>query len=129
MPPIPCGNQACIRWSCIDRLSRQGKSESAFRYSSWLILNPCQGQSMFNRIVEPQYREIRRHVLAQISLGKLTEDSELSKVLDSLECVELTMEAEESGVEPAIEIKSVRDFLWLCRAMDFRRRRIGRPEA
>jgi len=84
---------------------------------------------MFKRMVEPQYREIRRHVLAQMSSGKLTEDSELSKVLDSLEWVELTMEAEESGVEPAVEIKTVRDFLWLCRAMDFQRQRRGRPDA
>jgi len=78
---------------------------------------------MFNRTVKPQYREMREHVLAQISAGKLTEDSELSKVLDSLELVELTMEIEESGVEPAVETKSVRDFLWLCSAMDFHRQR------
>ena len=85
----------------------------------------CQSPNMFNRVVEPQYREIRRHILAQISAGQLTEDSELSKVLDSLELVELTMEVEESGIIPAIEIKTVRDFLWLCRAMDFQRQRKG----
>jgi hypothetical protein len=78
---------------------------------------------MFNRTVKPQYREIRKNVLAQISAGRLTEDSALSGVLDSLEPVELTMEVEESGVEPAVEIKTVRDFLWLCRAMDFQRQR------
>jgi len=54
---------------------------------------------------------MRKNVLAQISAGRLTEDSELSKILDSLELVELTMEVEESGVEPAVEIKTVRDFL------------------
>jgi hypothetical protein len=79
--------------------------------------------NMFNRTVEPQYREMRKNVLTQISAGRLTEDSELSKVLDSLELVELTMEVEESGVEPAVEIKTVRDFLWLCRAMDLQRHR------
>lgn len=78
---------------------------------------------MFNRAVEPQYQEMRKNVLAQISAGRLTEDSALSKVLDSLELVELTMEVEESGVEPAVEVKTVRDFLWLCRAMDFQRQR------
>jgi hypothetical protein len=36
---------------------------------------------MFDRTVEPQYREMRENVLAQISAGRLTEDSELSKVL------------------------------------------------
>jgi hypothetical protein len=75
---------------------------------------------MFNRTVEPHYREMRKNVLAQISAGRLTEDSELSKILDSLE---LAMEVEESGVEPAVEIKTVRDFLWLCRAMDFQQSR------
>jgi hypothetical protein len=33
------------------------------------------------------------------------------------------MEAEECGVEPTVEIKNVKDFLWLCRAMDFHRHR------
>lgn len=78
---------------------------------------------MFNCTVEPQYREMRKNILEEISAGRLTEDSELSKVLDSLELVELTMEVEESGAEPAIEIKTVRDFLWLCGAMDFQRQR------
>jgi acyl carrier protein len=84
---------------------------------------------MFNRTVEPEYREMRKNVLAQISAERLTEDSQLSKVLDSLELVELTMEAEESGVEPAVEIKTVRDFLWLCRAIDFQRQRKKRPKS
>ena len=84
---------------------------------------------MFNRTVEPRYREIRRTLLAQISAGRLSEDTELSKVLDSLDLVEVTMEAEESGVDPAVEIKTVRDFLWLCKAIDFQRQRRGRPEA
>ena len=81
---------------------------------------------MFNRITEPQYCEMRRNVLAQLESGRLNEDSNLSKVLDSLELVELTMEVEESGVEPAVEIKTLRDFLWLCRAMDFQRQRRSR---
>lgn len=78
---------------------------------------------MFNRAVEPNYHAIRKDVLARISAGRLSEDSELSKVLDSLELVELTMEVEESGVKPAVEIKTVRDFLWLCKAIDFQRQR------
>ena len=81
---------------------------------------------MFNRVVEPEYCEMRRNILAKLAAGRLTEDSVLSKVLDSLELVELTMEVEESGVEPAVEIKTVRDFLWLCREMDFQRQRRSR---
>ena len=84
---------------------------------------------MFSRVTEPLYCEMRRNVFAQIAKGRLTEDSDLSNVLESLELVELTMEAEEAGVEPAIEIKTVRDFLWLCKAMDFQRQRRQRPEA
>jgi len=80
-------------------------------------------RDLFGRLVEPQYCDMRRLVLARIASGQLTEDSDLSKVLDSLELVELTMEAEESGVEPAVQIKTVRDFLWLCKAMDFQRQR------
>jgi hypothetical protein len=84
---------------------------------------------MFSRVTEPLYCELRRNVFAQIAKGRLTEDSDLSNVLESLELVELTMEAEKAGVEPAIEIKTVRDFLWLCKAMDFQRQRRQRPEA
>lgn len=78
---------------------------------------------MFNHTVEPHYRGMRRNVLAQIASGRLTEDFDLSKVLDSLELVQLTVEVEESGVEPAVEIRTVRDFLWLCKAMNFSRQR------
>ena len=63
-------------------------------------------RDLFGRLVEPQYCDMRRLVLARIASGQLTEDSDLSKVLDSLELVELTMEAEESGVEPAVQIKT-----------------------
>ena len=66
---------------------------------------------------------MRQSILAQVVSGRLTEDSDFSTVLDSLEMVELTTEVEESGVEPATEIKTVRDFLWLCKAMDLRRQR------
>ena len=84
---------------------------------------------MFSRVTEPEYCEMRKNILAQIEKGRLSEDSDLSKVLDFLELAELTIEGEESGVEPAIEIRTVRDFLWLCRAIDFQRQRRGRPEA
>jgi len=84
---------------------------------------------MFRRSTEPWYREMRSSVLAQMAKGQLTEESDLSKVLDSLDLVMLTMDVEESGVEPTIEIRIVRDFLWLCRAMDFQRQRRERPKA
>ena len=76
-----------------------------------------------SHLVEPEYCDLRRRVVDRIASGRLTEDSDLSKVLDSSELVELVMEVEESGVEPAVEIKTVQDFLWLCKAMDFQRQR------
>ena len=75
------------------------------------------------RLVEPEYCDMRRRVLVRIASGQLTEDSDLPNFLDSLELVELTMEVEESGVEPTVEITTARDFLWLCKAMDFQRQR------
>lgn len=80
-------------------------------------------RDILGRRVEPQYCGMRKYVQEKIASGKLSEESDLSKVLDSLELVELNMEAEESGVEPAVEIRTVRDFLWLCKAIDFQRQR------
>jgi hypothetical protein len=73
--------------------------------------------------VEYECCRTRNRVLDRIASGPLTEDSALSEVLDSLELVELSIEVEESGVEPTVEIKTVRDFLWLCKAMEFQRQR------
>jgi hypothetical protein len=77
---------------------------------------------MFDRTVEPQYREMRK------TFSRRFQREGLPKVRNcqrswALELVELTIEVEESGVEPAVDIKTVRDFLWLCRAMDFQRQR------
>jgi len=81
-------------------------------------------KDIFGRPIERLYCGMRKYVQRRIASGKLDEEFDLSKVLDSLELVELTMEAQESGVEPAVEIKTVRDFLWLCRAIDFQRQRM-----
>jgi hypothetical protein len=75
------------------------------------------------RIKEPFYVGLRHTVLARIESGKLTEDMELSSVLDSLEEVQLTMEIEELGIEPNVPIKSVGDLLWLFKAIDIQRAR------
>jgi acyl carrier protein len=72
-------------------------------------------------IKEPFYTGLRRTVLARIKSGKLTEDAELSSVLDSLDTVELTMEIEALGIEPTVPLKSVGDLLWLFKAIDLKR--------
>jgi acyl carrier protein len=66
------------------------------------------------------HKDLRDTILAQIGAGKLTEDMELSSVLDSLETVQLTMEIEELG-GPTVPIKSVGDLLWLFKAIDLKR--------
>jgi hypothetical protein len=74
-----------------------------------------------------RYEEVRRSILAQIEKGRLSEDSNLA--MESLERVELDMEIEELGVEPAVQIRTVKDFLWLCKAIDLQRelRRSAKP--
>ena len=58
---------------------------------------------------EPFYVSLRDAVLARIKSGELTEDTDLSEALDSLDRVELEMEIEELGVGPTVSIKSVGD--------------------
>jgi hypothetical protein len=70
---------------------------------------------------EPFYIGLRETVVAQIKSGKLTEDTDLSEALDSLDRVQLEMETEELGVETTVSIKSVGDLLWLFRAIDLKR--------
>ena len=68
------------------------------------------------------YVDLRESVLARIESGELTEEMELSSVLDSLDTVQLTMEIEELGIEPTVPIKTVGDLLWLLNAIEFRRK-------
>jgi hypothetical protein len=71
--------------------------------------------------MEPFYIGLRDTLLARIRSGKLTEDTELSSALNSLDTVQLTMESEELGIQPTVPIKSVGDLLWLLKAIDFKR--------
>ena len=74
-----------------------------------------------SRIKQPHYVELRDAVVARIKSGKLTEDTPVSAVLDSLDTVELTMELEELGIETTVPINSVGDLLWMFKALDLRR--------
>jgi acyl carrier protein len=76
-----------------------------------------------SRIEEPFYVGLRESVLAQIKSGELTEEMELSSILDSLDTVQLTMEIEELGVEPTVPLRSIGDLLWLFKAIDLKRER------
>jgi acyl carrier protein len=77
---------------------------------------------MQSHIKEFFYVDLRETVLARIESGELTEEMELSSVLDSLDTVQLTMEIEELGIEPTVPIKSVGDLLWLLNAIELRRK-------
>src|SRR5580693_7923416 len=77
---------------------------------------------MQSHIKEFFYVDLRETVLARIESGELTEETELSSVLDSLDTVQLTMEIEELGIEPTVPIKTVGDLLWLLNAIELRRK-------
>ena len=68
------------------------------------------------------HMDLRESVLARIQSGELTEEMELSSVLDSLDTVQLTMEIEEFGIEPTVPLKTVGDLLWLLNAIELRRK-------
>src|SRR5580704_17168994 len=79
---------------------------------------PRETQSRMNG---PFYIGLRGTVLARINSVKLTEDTDLSEALDSLDRVQLEMELQEFGIETTVPIKSVGDLLWLFKAVDLRR--------
>jgi hypothetical protein len=72
---------------------------------------------------EFHYLGLRDAVVARIESGKLTEEMPVSAVLDSLDYVELTMELEELGTQNNVPIKSVKDLLWLFKAIDLKTRK------
>jgi hypothetical protein len=79
---------------------------------------PRETQSRMNG---PFYIGLRGTVLARINSVKLTEDTDLSEALGSLDRVQLEMELQELGIETTDPIKSVGDLLWLFKAVDLRR--------
>jgi hypothetical protein len=83
-----------------------------------------QGESVLreiqSRIKKPYWKDLCDTVLARIKSGKLTEDMELTSVLDSLDTVQLMTEIEKLGVEATVPIRSVGDLLWLFKAIDLK---------
>jgi len=80
------------------------------------------------RLTEPfYYLDLRDSLHARIESGELTENMELSSVLDSLDIVQLTLEIEEMGLEPNVRINTVGDLLWLLKAIEFQLQRKKRP--
>ena len=75
--------------------------------------------------MEPFYLGLRDTLLVRIKSGKVTEDTELSSALESLDIVQLTMDVRRScaalGIEPTVPINSVGDLLRLLKAIDSKR--------
>lgn len=84
-------------------------------------------RNLRERLTEPYYLGLRDSLRARIESGELTENMELSSVLDSLDRVQLTLEIEEMGFESSVPIKTVGDLLWLLKAIEFQLQRKERP--
>ena len=88
-------------------------------------------RNLLERLTKPWYLELREKIEARIEAGELTEDMEMSLAwdilrVDSLDFVELEMELEELsevGFEPTVKIETVREFLWLLKAIEIWRER------
>lgn len=73
-------------------------------------------------LTEPDHIALRRKIQKRLDSGKLTEDSPASKVIDSLDSIELDMEAEELGLTPEPG-HTVKDLLRLLKTVEFQRER------
>jgi acyl carrier protein len=69
------------------------------------------------------YEGLRDRILPKVESGELSLDTPLSSIADSLDLVELTLELEEMKVEVDVPIKTVGDFLWLVKNIEFRKSR------
>lgn len=72
------------------------------------------------RLAEPGYAGLDRRLRKQLSSGKITDGTELSSVLDSLDWVDLEMQMEEMGLNPTVPVTTVRELVWLVKAIKFR---------
>jgi acyl carrier protein len=74
------------------------------------------------------YEGLRDRILPKVEQGELSLDTPLSKYADSLDLVELQMELEELGIDIDVPIKTVGDFLWLVKKIEYRKSRMRSPK-
>jgi len=74
------------------------------------------------------YESLRDRILPRIERSELSLDTPLSSIADSLDMVELDLELGEMGFEISVPIKSVGDFLWLVKKIEYRKFRTGSSE-
>ena len=71
------------------------------------------------------YEGLRDRILPKVERGGLSLDTPLSSIADSLDLIELDLELGEMGFEISVPIKSVGDFLWLVKKIEYRKFRTG----
>ncbi len=71
------------------------------------------------------YEGLRDRILPKVERGELSLDTPLSSIADSLDLIELDLELGEMGLEISVPIKSVGDFLWLVKKIEYRKFRMG----
>ena len=69
---------------------------------------------------QPSYSSLRQRLETQIENGKISAGDQAASVVDSLDLVDLDIEAEELGFEPTVQIQTIQDLLWFIRAVEFR---------
>jgi acyl carrier protein len=82
--------------------------------------------SFRERMSQPLFYEgLRDRILPRVDRGELPLDTPLSSIADSLDLVELMLGLEEMKIEVDVPIKTVGDFLWLVKKIEFRKARTG----
>ncbi len=71
------------------------------------------------------YEGLRDRILPKVERGELSLDTPLSSIADSLDLVELMLELEEMNIEIDVPIKTVGDYLWLVKKIEYRKFRTG----
>ena len=74
------------------------------------------------------YEGLRDRILPRVERGELQMETPLSSITDSLDLVELALELEELNIEIDVPIKTVGDYLWLVKKIEFRKSRTGSPD-
>jgi hypothetical protein len=83
-------------------------------------------ESFQKRLSRPIFYEgLRDRILEKVGRGELQLDTPLTSIADSLDLIELQMEVEEMGFEISVPIKTVGDFLWLVKKIEYRKFRTG----
>jgi acyl carrier protein len=86
-------------------------------------------ESIRDRMSRPIFYEgLRDRIFPKVERGELSLDTPLSSIADSLDLVALMLELEEMNIEIDIPIKTVGDFLWLVKKIEYRKFRTGSSE-